>query len=106
MTNFLKLIGILAFAAAIIFFNAWCLNLVYVSVVPLFAKFAVALPELTYGMFVLIELALSFLIASFRKTTITPKEDDATWFYHFFIHESVLLIYAACAVWASAVVFA
>lgn len=106
MTNFLKFLGIWALAAAIIFFNAWCFNLIYVSVVPLFAKFAVALPELTYGMFVLIELVLSFLVASFRKMTITPKEDYATWFYHLFIHELVLLIYAACAVWASAVVFA
>lgn len=106
MTNLLKLLGIWAFIAAIIFFNAWCLNLVYVSVVPLFAKFAVALPELTYGMFVLIELALSFLIASFRKVTVTPKEDPAAWFYQFFIHELVLLIYAGCVVWASAVVFA
>ena len=105
MTDFLKFLGILAFAAAIIFFNAWCLNLIYVSVVPLFAKFAVALPELTYGMFVLIELALSFLVALFRKITITPQEDYAIWFYHLFIHELVLLIYAACAVWASAVVF-
>ena len=105
MTDFLKFLGILALAAAIIFFNAWCFNLIYVSAVPLFAKFAVALPELTYGMFVLIELVLSFLVASFRETTITPKEDYATWFYHFFIHELVLLIYAACAVWASAVVF-
>lgn len=106
MTNFLKLIGIWALIAAIIFFNAWCLSLIYVSVVPLFAKFAIALPELTYGMFVLIELALSFLVASFRKTTVTSQEDHATWFYHFFIHELVLLIYAACAVWVSAVVFA
>lgn len=105
MTNFLKLIGIWAFIAAITFFNAWCLNLVYVSVVPLFAKFTVALPELTYGMFVLIELALSFLIASFRKVTVTSEEDYAAWFYQFFIHELVLLIYAACSVWASTVVF-
>lgn len=105
MTDFLKLLGILVLVAAIIFFNAWCLNLIYVSAVPLFAKFAVALPELTYGMFVLIELVLSFLVASFRKMTITPKKDYATWFYHLFIHELALLIYAACAVWASAVVF-
>ena len=105
MTDFLKLLGIWVLAAAIIFFNAWCLNLIYVSVVPLFAKFAITLPELTYGMFVLIELALSFLVASFRKMTITPKEDYTTWFYHLFIHELVLLIYAACAVWTSAVVF-
>ena len=106
MTDFLKLVGILALVAAIIFFNAWCFNLIYVSAVPLFAEFAIALPKLTYGMFVLIELILSFLVASFRKMTITPKEDYATWFYHLFIHELVLLIYAACAIWASAVVFA
>lgn len=106
MSDFLKFIGILALVAAIIFFNAWCLNLIYVSAVPLFAKFAVALPELTYGMFVLIELVLSFLVASFRKMMITPKEDYATWFYHLFIHELVLLIYAACAIWASSVAFA
>lgn len=106
MTNFLKLIGILAFSAAIIFFNAWCFNLVYVSVVPLFAKFAVALPELTYGMFVLIELVLSFLVASFRKLVTTPKEDYTTMFANILTHELVLLIYAACAVWASTVVFA
>lgn len=105
MTDFLKFLGIWALAAAIIFFNAWCLSLIYVSAVPLFAEFAVALPELTYGMFVLIELVLSFLVASFRKTTITPKEDYATWFYHLFIHELVLLIYAACAIWASSVAF-
>ena len=105
MTDFLKLLGIWAFATAMIFFNAWCLNLVYVSVVPLFAKFAVALPELTYGMFVLIELVLSFLVASFRKITVTPKEDYATWFANILTHELALLIYAACAVWASAVVF-
>lgn len=105
MNNFLKLIGIWALAAAIIFFNAWCLNLIYVSVVPLFAEFAVALPELTYGMFVLIELVLSFLVASFRKITLIPKEDYATWFEKLFIHELVLLIYSACALWASTVVF-
>jgi hypothetical protein len=105
MTDFLKLLGIWVLVAAILFFNAWCLNLVYVSAVPLFAKFAVVLPELTYGMFVLIELVLSFLVASFRKMTITPKEDYATWFYHLFIHELVLLIYSACALWASTVVF-
>ena len=104
MTDFLKLLGILAFAAAIIFFNAWCFNLIYVSVVPLFAKFAVALPELTYGMFVLIELALSFLVSSFRKIT-APKEDFATWIANVLTHELALLIYAACAVWASSVVF-
>lgn len=106
MTNFLKLIGIFAFASAIIFFNAWCFNLIYVSVVPLFAKFAVALPELTYGMFVLIELVLSFLVASFRKIVTTPKEDYATMFANILTHELVLLVYAACAVWASSVVFA
>lgn len=105
MTDFLKLLGILVLAAAIIFFNAWCFNLIYVSVVPLFAKFTVTLPKLSYGTFVLIELVLSFLVASFRKIT-TPKEDSVTWFYHLFIHELTLLIYAACAVWASAVVFA
>lgn len=105
MANFLKLLGIWVLAAAIIFFNAWCLNLIYVSVVPLFAKFAVALPELTYGVFVLMELVLSFLIASFRKTTITPKEDYATMFANILTHELVLLVYAACAVWASSVVF-
>ena len=106
MTNFLKLLGVLAFAAAIIFFNAWCFNLIYVSVVPLFAKFAVTLPELTYGMFVLIELVLSFLVSSFRKITITPKEDIATWIANILTHELALLVYAACAVWASTVVFA
>ena len=106
MTNFLKLLGIWILAAAVIFFNAWCFNLIYVSVVPLFAKFAVALPELTYGMFVLIELALSFLVASFRKMPIMPKEDFATWIANIFTHELVLLIYASCAFWASLVVFA
>jgi hypothetical protein len=105
MTNFLKLLGIWVLAAAIIFFNAWCLNLIYVSVVPLFAKFAMALPELTYGMFVLIELVLSFLVSYFRKLITTPKEDYATMFANILTHELVLLIYAACAVWASSVVF-
>ena len=105
MTNFLKLLGIWALVAAIIFFNAWCLNLIYVSVVPLFAKFAVVLPELTYGTFVLIELVLSFIVASFRKITMIPKEDYAVWFAKLFMHELALLIYAACAIWASAVVF-
>jgi hypothetical protein len=105
MTNFLKLLGIWAFAAAIIFFNAWCLNLIYVSVVPLFAKFAVALPELTYGVFVLIELVLSFIVSLFRKYITTPKEDYATMFANILTHELALLIYAACAVWASSVVF-
>ena len=105
MTNFLKLLFIWVLAAAIIFFNAWCLNLIYVSVVPLFVKFAVALPELSYGMFVLIELVLSFIVASFRKITMIPKEDYATWFEKLFIHELVLLIYSACAIWASTVVF-
>lgn len=106
MTNFLKLLGIWILAAAVIFFNAWCWNLIYVSVVPLFAKFAVALPELTYGAFVLIELVLSFIVASFRKITMIPKEDYAIWFEKLFIHELALLVYAACAVWASTVVFA
>lgn len=105
MTDFLKFLGILVLAAALIFFNAWCLNLIYVSVVPLFTKFAVALPELSYGMFVLIELVLSFIVASFRKITMVPKEDYATWFEKLFIHELVLLIYSACAIWASTVVF-
>ena len=105
MANFLKLLGILVLAAAIIFFNAWCLNLIYVSVIPLFAKFATALPELTYGVFVLIELVLSFIVASFRSITIIPKEDYAIWFEKLFIHELVLLIYSACAIWASTVVF-
>lgn len=106
MTDFLKFLGILALVAGIIFFNAWCFNLIYVSVVPLFAKFAIALPELTYGMFVLIELTLSFIVAAFRKMPIMPKEDFATWIANILTHELVLLIYAACAIWASSVVFA
>lgn len=105
MNDFLKFIGIFVLAAVIIFFNAWCLNLIYISVVPLFAKFVVALPELTYGVFVLIELVLSFIVASFRKITLIPKEDYATWFGKLFIHELALLIYSACALWASTVVF-
>ena len=105
MTDFLKLLGTWILAAAVIFFNAWCTNLIYVSVVPLFAKFAVALPELTYGMFVLIELVLSFLVASFRKITTTSKENYTTQFANILAQEFALLIYAACAVWASSVVF-
>lgn len=105
MTNFLKLLGILACAVAITFFNAWCFSLIYASVVPLFAKFAITLPELTYGMFVLIELVITFLIASFRRKTEAPKKDYITMFADIFTHELVLLIYAACAVWASSIIF-
>lgn len=105
MKNFLKLLGILALIVATIFFDAWCLNLIYVSVIPLFAKFAVILPELTYGMFVLIELVLLFFILFFRNINKPSKEDDITWFRRVITSELVLLIYAACAVWASSVVF-
>lgn len=105
MTNLLKLLGILALIVATIFFEAWCLNLIYVSVVPLFAKFAVVLPELTYGMFVLIALVLSFFIFFFRNSNKPSKEDGITWFIRVLTNELVLLIYAACAAWASSVVF-
>ncbi len=61
MEHFLKFIGAILLAALLTFFSAWCIQVVYNSCIPLFTLFSVTLPQLSYGVFVLIALLISFI---------------------------------------------
>lgn len=105
MSAFFTLISVLVLLIILVFFKAWCLDLIYTSIIPLFEVFSITLPELTYGMFVLIELVLLFFISVFPRKANLPEKSTGEIIKSIIPKLITTLIFAACAVLTSSIVF-
>ena len=109
MKTFLKVLGCFVIATLAVFFDAWCLQLIYRSITPLFKEFTVILPSLSYGAFVLIQLVMDFFMSIINSKRGKKKGIElysVEGMSSVIAQAVVMLIFAGCAVWASSIVFA